>query len=139
MWTLPYFIISLFSAYLFCSFPYPSPFHNSSCLVFLISKKKGKGEIRERGWIKKSAIFFATCFVSPSPLFISLPFFSWLFPLKLCSFHRSSPLLFPFSSPVPLYMTNTQERKNKRGMEAPFLSSPVAMNKEKSIGDKEAN
>ena len=24
-WTLPYFIISHFSAYLFCSFPYPSP------------------------------------------------------------------------------------------------------------------
>ena len=34
-------------------------------------------------------------------------------------------------------MTKTQERKNKRGMEALFLSSPVATTKEKSIGDKE--
>ena len=50
-----------------------------------------------------------------------------------------SSLLSPSLSPVPLYMTKTQERKNKRGMEALFLSSPVAMTKEKSIGDKEGN
>ena len=93
-WTFPeYFIISLLSAYLFCSFPYPSPSRSSSFLFFLTSKRKREGRDKGRGWTKKSAIFSAPCFVSPSSLLISLLFVSLLFPLNMQSL-LVSPLSF---------------------------------------------
>ena len=76
----------------FLSLPF-SCFHNSSFLFSLFREEKGKGEIRERGSIKKMP-----CFVFPYPLFISLPLLSLLFPLKMQSCLFLLLLLSPSSS-----------------------------------------
>ena len=70
------------------------------------------------------------------PLLYSCLFYSFLgsSQYKCNPFCLSSLLLSPFSSPVPLDMTKTQERKNKRGMEALFLSSLVSMDGESERG-----
>ena len=100
-WTLPYFIMSLFSAY-FCSFPYSSPFHNHSSLVVLIWKRKKEG--RDKGDRIDKEECHLLCALFCLSLF-SIHLSSILFfaiPLKLDSLYLSSVLLSRSSSPVPL-------------------------------------
>ena len=139
-WTLPYFIISLFSAYLFCSFFLLfSFFHNSSCLVVLISKRKREG--RDKGGRKdKEECHLLSALFCLLPLLYSSLFYSFLcysieigFLLSLLS--HSLSLLFSCSS---LNDKNTR-KEEQEGNGSPFPVFSCCNKKEKSIGDKEGN